>query len=151
MSKHSASDVAEATTARQQSSASALSRRGFLQSAGTAAAGLSPPLTEAQTARAAPAAVLPSPSTSGTTLRAVTLHVNGVPHDLQLEPRVTLLDALRERLAFTGTKKGCDRGKPGNGQNRVQRPHQHLDMLQMPLRRLSAPQAASDQRTDFIQ
>jgi xanthine dehydrogenase YagT iron-sulfur-binding subunit len=44
---------------------------------------------------------------------AVTLDVNGRAHALQIEPRVTLLDALRERLALTGTKKGCDQGTCG--------------------------------------
>ena len=44
---------------------------------------------------------------------AVTLSVNGVDRTLDLEPRVTLLDALRERLGLTGTKKGCDRGECG--------------------------------------
>jgi xanthine dehydrogenase YagT iron-sulfur-binding subunit len=43
----------------------------------------------------------------------VTLNVNGQSHALQIEPRVTLLDALRERLALTGTKKGCDQGTCG--------------------------------------
>jgi xanthine dehydrogenase YagT iron-sulfur-binding subunit len=44
----------------------------------------------------------------------ITLTVNGVPHSVELDdPRVTLLDLLRERLHFTGTKKGCDRGQCG--------------------------------------
>jgi xanthine dehydrogenase YagT iron-sulfur-binding subunit len=43
----------------------------------------------------------------------VTLKVNGVEHGLAVEPRVTLLDALRERLALTGTKKGCNYGECG--------------------------------------
>ena len=43
----------------------------------------------------------------------VTLQVNGKKHELQIEPRVTLLDALREYLGLTGTKKGCDRGECG--------------------------------------
>ncbi len=43
----------------------------------------------------------------------VTLNVNGAPHALKIEPRVTLLDALRERLQLTGTKKGCDQGTCG--------------------------------------
>jgi xanthine dehydrogenase YagT iron-sulfur-binding subunit len=43
----------------------------------------------------------------------ITLSVNGVRHRLAVEPRVTLLDALRERLGLTGTKKGCDRGECG--------------------------------------
>ena len=44
---------------------------------------------------------------------AVSLRVNGKDHELRLEPRVSLLDALRERLALTGSKKGCDQGTCG--------------------------------------
>jgi xanthine dehydrogenase YagT iron-sulfur-binding subunit len=43
----------------------------------------------------------------------ITLSVNGKRHRVAVEPRVTLLDALRERLGLTGTKKGCDRGECG--------------------------------------
>jgi xanthine dehydrogenase YagT iron-sulfur-binding subunit len=43
----------------------------------------------------------------------VTLLVNGSPRSLRLEPRVTLLDALREYAGLTGTKKGCDHGQCG--------------------------------------
>ncbi len=43
----------------------------------------------------------------------LTLDINGRPHVLAVEPRVTLLDALREHLALTGTKKGCDQGQCG--------------------------------------
>ncbi|TIT48944.1 MAG: (2Fe-2S)-binding protein, partial [Mesorhizobium sp.] len=43
----------------------------------------------------------------------VHLDINGRHHELQLEPRVTLLDALRDRLGLTGTKKGCDHGQCG--------------------------------------
>jgi xanthine dehydrogenase YagT iron-sulfur-binding subunit len=43
----------------------------------------------------------------------ITLHINGVDCTLQVEPRVSLLDALREYLAMTGTKKGCDHGQCG--------------------------------------
>jgi xanthine dehydrogenase YagT iron-sulfur-binding subunit len=43
----------------------------------------------------------------------VTLHVNGQVHTLSLEPRVTLLDLLREQLHLTGSKKGCDHGQCG--------------------------------------
>jgi xanthine dehydrogenase YagT iron-sulfur-binding subunit len=43
----------------------------------------------------------------------VALTVNGREETLLIEPRVTLLDALRERLALTGTKKGCDQGTCG--------------------------------------
>lgn len=43
----------------------------------------------------------------------VTLHINGNDQALTIEPCVTLLDALRERLDLTGTKKGCDHGQCG--------------------------------------
>jgi len=43
----------------------------------------------------------------------VELQVNGRPHVLRLDPRTTLLDALREHLALTGSKKGCDHGQCG--------------------------------------
>ena len=43
----------------------------------------------------------------------ITLVVNGAAHPLRVEPRLSLLDALRERLALTGTKKGCDHGQCG--------------------------------------
>jgi ferredoxin len=41
------------------------------------------------------------------------LRINGKAHPLTLDPRVTLLDALREHLALTGAKKGCDQGQCG--------------------------------------
>lgn len=45
---------------------------------------------------------------------SISLTVNGVRRDVELDdPRVTLLDLLRERLDLTGTKKGCDRGQCG--------------------------------------
>lgn len=43
----------------------------------------------------------------------LTLRINGAEHQLDIEPRVTLLDALRETLHLTGTKKGCGRGQCG--------------------------------------
>jgi xanthine dehydrogenase YagT iron-sulfur-binding subunit len=43
----------------------------------------------------------------------MTLHINGLDRTLELEPRVSLLDALREHLDLTGTKKGCDHGQCG--------------------------------------
>ncbi|MES3020427.1 MAG: aldehyde dehydrogenase iron-sulfur subunit PaoA [Pseudomonadota bacterium] len=43
----------------------------------------------------------------------VLLHVNGTEHQLMIDPRTTLLDALRERLHLTGSKKGCDQGQCG--------------------------------------
>ncbi len=43
----------------------------------------------------------------------VKLQVNGATHDLNIEPRVSLLDALREFIGLTGTKKGCNQGACG--------------------------------------
>ncbi len=44
----------------------------------------------------------------------VTLRINGADHALMLDPRTTLLDTLREHLALTGSKKGCDHGQCGS-------------------------------------
>jgi len=44
---------------------------------------------------------------------ALTIRINGRPEQLQVDVRVTLLDALRDRLGLTGTKKGCDQGACG--------------------------------------
>jgi len=44
---------------------------------------------------------------------SVSINVNGQPRTITVEPRMTLLDALREELALTGTKKSCDRGECG--------------------------------------
>ena len=60
-----------------------------------------------------------APGTTGATAAAaehtarVTLTVNGAAHTLDLDTRVTLLDAIREHLQLTGTKKGCDHGQCG--------------------------------------
>ncbi|WP_250474836.1 (2Fe-2S)-binding protein [Caballeronia sp. GAFFF1] len=71
------------------------------------------PETESAT-HAAPAEVLTPPSTKTSDASAsVTLTVNGRSMTLSLDPRTTLLDALREHLHLTGTKKGCDHGQCG--------------------------------------
>jgi len=49
----------------------------------------------------------------GRSAEAVTLTVNHEPRPLRIEPRVSLLDALREHLGLTGSKKGCDQGTCG--------------------------------------
>jgi xanthine dehydrogenase YagT iron-sulfur-binding subunit len=68
----------------------------------------------------AAAGVAAAPSTSTPAARVVdvpaaqvTLAVNGQTHTLTLDTRTTLLDALREHLQLTGTKKGCDHGQCG--------------------------------------
>ena len=68
----------------------------------TLAAGSAVPLAGAEAA-----------SITGSGTVAVSLHVNGREHVLQLDPRTTLLDALREHLDLTGSKKGCDHGQCG--------------------------------------
>jgi len=54
-----------------------------------------------------------NPAVSAGDLVPVRLNVNGTAYDTQLDPRTTLLDALRESLNLTGTKKGCDHGQCG--------------------------------------
>ncbi len=63
--------------------------------------------------RAAAAVPIAPPAPAPGTPIPVRLRVNGRVHELVLDPRVTLLDALREYLHFTGTKKGCDHGQCG--------------------------------------
>ena len=52
-------------------------------------------------------------TTADDTSSELTLVVNGTAHRLRLDHRTTLLDALREHLGLTGTKKGCDHGQCG--------------------------------------
>lgn len=61
----------------------------------------------------APALAQDRPAQSQPTTMAVQLTVNGARRQLDLDTRVTLLDALREHLRLTGTKKGCDHGQCG--------------------------------------
>jgi xanthine dehydrogenase YagT iron-sulfur-binding subunit len=92
-----------------------LSRRSFLSSLGAAGvvATAGPVLATAQTAT--PVAPMAANSTSETVPGAipVSLRVNGKRLDLQVDPRTTLLDCLRETMSLTGTKKGCDHGQCG--------------------------------------
>jgi xanthine dehydrogenase YagT iron-sulfur-binding subunit len=53
------------------------------------------------------------PDTPQPRARKLSLTVNGAPHTVMVEPWVTLLDLLRERLGLTGSKKGCDHGQCG--------------------------------------
>ena len=58
----------------------------------------------------------PAAEKADTTRAAVAktrVRVNGVAHEFTLDTRVTLLDALREHLHLTGSKKGCDQGQCG--------------------------------------
>ncbi len=53
------------------------------------------------------------PGVATTPIRMTTLRVNGQWHSLPLDPRTTLLDALRDHIGLTGSKKGCDHGQCG--------------------------------------
>ena len=80
-----------------------LNRRDLMVGGGTLAA-----LT------AVPAVVQAQSSPAGApALMKVSLTVNGQSHDLEIDTRTTLLDALREHLHLTGSKKGCDHGQCG--------------------------------------
>jgi xanthine dehydrogenase YagT iron-sulfur-binding subunit len=57
--------------------------------------------------------VIQRPVERGPGAGTVVLSVNGQAHELRIEPRVSLLDALREHLGLTGSKKGCDQGTCG--------------------------------------
>jgi xanthine dehydrogenase YagT iron-sulfur-binding subunit len=80
-----------------------LSRRQFMRAAGVLTAGLAVGLDGAALAQTADAP----------TTKAVTLKVNGKSEALTLDLRTSLLDALRENLDLTGSKKGCDHGQCG--------------------------------------
>jgi xanthine dehydrogenase YagT iron-sulfur-binding subunit len=83
-----------------------ISRRGLL--AGSAASVAAATAATSSTADAAPGGATKRPPTV-----RVDFHVNGTQHALELDTRTTLLDALREHLRLTGTKKGCDHGQCG--------------------------------------
>ena len=85
---------------------SKVTRRTFVGA--SAAIGLAPRAT----VNAQPSKV-PAGERSGEATVAVTLKVNGTDRHLTLDPRTTLLDALREHLRLSGTKKGCDHGQCG--------------------------------------
>jgi len=99
------------------SSPSNPTRREFLfRSGGTAAAGAiavcAPALaTNASASGDPPAGGADSRNIEGAV--AVTLRINGKDHKLRVDPRTTLLDCIRETVALTGTKKGCDHGQCG--------------------------------------
>ncbi|MGW0523272.1 (2Fe-2S)-binding protein [Crossiella sp. NPDC003009] len=87
-------------------------RRTVLKAGGVTAAGAIAAGALPATAVAAEAKSTVDGVASGASVE-ITLRVNGADHPVTVEPRVTLLDALRERLGLTGTKKGCDRGECG--------------------------------------
>ena len=93
------------------------SRRRFISQLAALSAGLSvaAPISRgaSPTNPTNPAETAPDQSPEESSLIDITLRVNGVTQKLRVDPRVTLLDALRERLDLVGTKKGCDQGACG--------------------------------------
>ena len=89
-----------------------LSRRSVLTAIGVTgtAAALGAGLAQAAQAPASPASSAGAEEPGSRELR---MKVNGRSQTLRVDPRTTLLDALRERLELTGTKKGCDHGQCG--------------------------------------
>jgi xanthine dehydrogenase YagT iron-sulfur-binding subunit len=85
---------------------SGFSRRGFLQGVGVGGGALSTGVLESEAQAQTSANVI-----SGET--AITLQINGKPYKTTVEPRRTLLDAMRDQLDLTAAKRVCDRGTCG--------------------------------------
>jgi len=108
--------VDEKDTKEPTSSLGKLSRRSFLSHMGaagvaTAATAVAPLAVSAVVAEAQEKTSSDALAIPGT--MQVTLRVNGQAYPVQIDPRATLLDTLRETLHLTGTKKGCDHGQCG--------------------------------------
>ncbi len=92
-----------------------LSRRAFLSTAGSTAAAAAiagcAPAASRTADRGSSAAPADGPNIEGAV--PVTLRINGKERRLLVDPRTTLLDCIRETVALTGTKKGCDHGQCG--------------------------------------
>ena len=86
---------------------SRITRRGVIAAGAATVACAAVPAEQAQAA-----APLPPPDSLPQSMK-LSFEVNGTARELDLDTRTTLLDALREHLQFTGTKKGCDHGQCG--------------------------------------
>jgi xanthine dehydrogenase YagT iron-sulfur-binding subunit len=96
---------------RREPSVQELNRRLFLSTAGTA--GVAAAIGRTQFATAAPTKEGSAAMRNIEGAVPITLRVNGQQQRLNVDPRMTLLDCLRELLQLTGTKKGCDHGQCG--------------------------------------
>ena len=92
---------------KEKQTKAAVSRRGFLGGAGVGGGILATSIGAQEAVAQAAAKVM------GPTEVAITLNINGAATKLAVEPRVTLLDALRNKLDMTGAKRVCDRGTCG--------------------------------------
>jgi xanthine dehydrogenase YagT iron-sulfur-binding subunit len=92
-------------------------RRQFLLASGsTVAAGVMAACVPARAASVAPGGTAAADAGVPAAVEGavpITLRINGKDHSLRIDPRTTLLDCLRETVALTGTKKGCDHGQCG--------------------------------------
>ena len=91
-------------------------RRKFLLTTGSSVAASMvaayiPAIANTASGESASASAGPGPNIEGTV--PITLRINGKDHQLRIDPRTTLLDCIRETVALTGTKKGCDHGQCG--------------------------------------
>jgi xanthine dehydrogenase YagT iron-sulfur-binding subunit len=85
-----------------------ISRRGLLAAGVVSGTAGLPAIADAQTP-----SVVAAASPGQVPMARISLQVNGQTHELTLDTRTSLLDALREHLKLTGTKKGCDHGQCG--------------------------------------
>jgi len=91
-------------------------RRAFLMTTGETAAAAVVATYAPQPSTAAGHGGLPASLAAGLDIAGavpLTLRINGKDHQLRVDPRSTLLDCIRETVALTGTKKGCDHGQCG--------------------------------------
>ncbi len=91
-------------------------RRKFLLTSGTSVAASLVAAYVPASAKSAAGVSDSAPPTAGPNIEGavpITLRINGKDHKLNVDPRTTLLDCIRETVALTGTKKGCDHGQCG--------------------------------------
>jgi xanthine dehydrogenase YagT iron-sulfur-binding subunit len=87
-------------------------RREFLSAVTVGGAAIAATTLAQRPASGAEPATNPAAAAASATMPVV-LTINGVDHQMQIDPRISLLDALREMLGMTGSKKGCDHGQCG--------------------------------------
>jgi xanthine dehydrogenase YagT iron-sulfur-binding subunit len=107
-------DIPEEEQPKPDEASGRFTRRSFLTQLGTAGLAVTtvPLLHSAPVQEPEPATEsIPGADVPGAV--PMVLNINGKEHHIALEPRVTLLDALRENLQLPGTKKGCDHGQCG--------------------------------------
>jgi xanthine dehydrogenase YagT iron-sulfur-binding subunit len=100
--------------ARDENATGRVTRRSFLSQIGAAGvvATASPLVAQTQSS-ASPAETTPGKTEKVENAVPITLSVNGKSFQIEVDPRTTLLDGLRETISLTGTKKGCDHGQCG--------------------------------------